>query len=38
MVNELQILNHINQEKLGSLRQLVGPNFLKELCEFIRKP
>ena len=38
MMNKLQILYHINEEKLRPLRQLISPNFLKQSREFIRKP
>lgn len=35
MVDELQIFHHVDQEQLRALGQLVGPNSLKELPEFV---
>ena len=37
MMNKLQILYHVDEEQLRPLGQLVSPNFLKELPEFISK-
>ena len=35
MMDKLQIFHHINEEQLGSLPQLISPDLLEQLPEFI---